>query len=249
MWHWHRFVDGHALCPGAYAIVLLNTPITQAPLFQRLWNEAAIRVAADGGANQLRTQSSCAWPTLICGDLDSITDDTQAYFREHDVPIEHIASQCSTDLQKSIQAVEHLEPETLPLVIYGGIGSRLDHSMHTLHVLSQLALPTHDVYADAHLRLRPHVLLVTGEGMTCLVTPGTHLLRHDRRIHGKSCGLLPLGVAAAHIHTQGLEWNLRGEACSLGGFLSTSNHLVHPDGDVHLTTDAPIYWTIELQSR
>ena len=132
---------------------------------------------------------------------------------------------------------------------YGGIGSRLDHSMHTLHVLSQLAFPTHDVYADAHLRLRPHVLLVTGEGMTCLVTPGTHLLRHDRRIHGKSCGLLPLGVAAAHIHTQGLEWNLHGEACSLGGFLSTSNHLVHPDGDVHLTTDAPIYWTIELQSR
>ena len=249
MWQWHRFVDGQALCPGAYAIVLLNTPITQAPLFQRLWNEAAIRVAADGGANQLRTQSSCAGPTVCAGDWASCTAAAPGSVPEHDVPIEHIASQCSTDLQKSIQAVEHLEPETLPLVIYGGIGSRLDHSMHTLHVLSQLALPTHDVYADAPLRLRPQVLLGPGVGMPGLVTPGTHLLRHDRRIHGKSCGLLPLGVAAAHIHTEGLEWNLQGEACSLGGFLSTSNHLVHPDGDVHLTTDAPIYWTIELQSR
>ena len=100
MWQWHRFVDGQALCPGAYAIVLLNTPITQAPLFQRLWNEAAIRVAADGGANQLRTQSSCAWPTLICGDLDSITDDTQAYFREHDGAIEEQTAPYSPGLQK-----------------------------------------------------------------------------------------------------------------------------------------------------
>ena len=44
MWQWHRFVDGQALCPGAYAIVLLNTPITQAPLFQRLWNLSLIHI-------------------------------------------------------------------------------------------------------------------------------------------------------------------------------------------------------------
>jgi len=38
---------------------------------------------------------------------------------------------------------------------------------------------------------------------------GTHELLHDRRILGKTCGLLPLGVSSARISTQGLEWNLR----------------------------------------
>ena len=40
-----------------------------------------------------------------------------------------------------------------------------------------------------------------------------------------------------------------GETTSLAGFLSTSNHLA-PDnaqGIVQVTTDAPIYWTVELQ--
>lgn len=89
------------------------------------------------------------------------------------------------------------------------------------------------------------------------LTQGTHTLRHDRGILGKACGLLPLGVAAARVHTEGFEWNLRtptaahtdGNVSTLGGFMSTSNHFA-PDnkhGVVTVSTDAPLYWTVELQ--
>lgn len=40
-----------------------------------------------------------------------------------------------------------------------------------------------------------------------------------------------------------------GEPSFLGGFLSTSNHLApdNSEGVVDLKTDAPFYWTVELQ--
>lgn len=91
---------------------------------------------------------------------------------------------------------------------------------------------------------------------------GTHTLLQDRRILGNTCGILPFGTGlhGAHVWTEGLEWDLRayiltrvltadGEATSLGGFMSTSNHLApgNDAGKVRLTTDAPIYWTVELK--
>lgn len=223
-WSFARFLDGQTLYEDAYAVVMLNTPIPpeHVCVFTQLWNSAAIRVVADGGANHLmmHMETHCtASPTHICGDLDSITPSARAFFEARGVPIEHVVSQDSTDLQKSIQAVERIEGcDIRPLVIYGGLGSRLDQSMHTLHVLWQLA-PEPNVHMthtpldqhgpDCQLRKRPEAVLVAGSCVTCLLTPGTHELWNDRRILGKTCGLLPLGVASAHVHTEGLQWNLR----------------------------------------
>lgn len=239
-WDFSRLLNGNTLYENAYAIVMLNTPIPpeHAQLFSRVWNSAAIRIVADGGANVLR-EFVKSWdtfqrPTLICGDLDSISADTHKFFVDLGVCVKRIASQDSTDLQKSIQALEQMEAANSckasvdstfvmrhPLVIYGGLGSRLDQSMHTLHVLAQLAPDASSSaavpYVQAHtsplpdstLQVRPETILIASSCVSCLLTPGTHELVHDRRILGKTCGLLPLGVSSARISTQGLEWNLR----------------------------------------
>ena len=188
------------------------------------------------------------------------------------VHIQRLASQYSTDLQKSIQHLE-LEEDTsslqYDLVIFGGLTGRLDQTMHTLHVLWQLApgVPVDDIITshdtstdenkDGRLRKRPHTVVLSDTCATCLLGPGKHVLQHNRSIVGKSCGILPLGVSSACIQSEGLEWNLgmyksltpESQKSSLGGFLSTSNHLA-PDnlsGTVLIESDSPVYWTVELQ--
>ncbi|PWN48047.1 hypothetical protein IE53DRAFT_370951, partial [Violaceomyces palustris] len=91
---------------------------------------------------------------------------------------------------------------------------------------------------------------------------GHHRLRLSRKVLGKTCGLLPLGSGSEglRVMTKGLEWDLDGSIEStLGGFLSTSNHLVpasgveegtNPDEMVEVEVwnrgPEPLYWTVEL---
>lgn len=188
------------------------------------------------------------------------------------VPIQRSSSQYSTDLQKCIQQIEAEEDLThiqYDLLIFGGLTGRLDQTLHTLHVLWQLApgVPVDDIistgdnvaeeHKDGRLRKRPHAMVLSDTCATCILSSGRHVLQHNRTILGKSCGILPLGISSAHIRTEGLEWNLgmyealtpASQKSSLGGFFSTSNHLA-PDneaGIVLIETDAPVYWTVELK--
>ncbi|WFD32508.1 ribonuclease Z [Malassezia sp. CBS 17886] len=256
-----------------YALVVLNTPISAAhgSGFMRLWGHASLRVCADGAANRVLdavgqdTWGDTLLPTEICGDLDSLRDDVRAFFAARGVPIVRVPTQYATDMQKGVRRVEDAEAlsraPAYHLVIFGGLSGRVDQTVHTLHVLWQLAPGVPETpgveypdegHADARagrLAKRAHAVVVSDESVTCLLPAGTHELRHNRAVLGKSCGLLPLGTGppGARISTEGLEWNLNGEASWLGGLLSTSNHLApgNAAGIVRLTNDAPVYWTVE----
>lgn len=145
------------------------------------------------------------------------------YLLTQHVHIQRLASQYSTDLQKSIQHLETVEDSCkaqYDLVIFGGLTGRLDQTLHTLHVLWQLApgVPLDHIVTsgadatdedkDGSLRKRNHTIILSDTCATCLLGPGKHVLQHNRKILGKSCGILPLGVSSAHIRSEGLEWNL-----------------------------------------
>ncbi|WFD00320.1 ribonuclease Z [Malassezia yamatoensis] len=261
---------------AAYAVVLLNTSLS--PQYkhsvQRIWRNASVRVCADGAANGLLDMvgydgwNEMPLPTLICGDLDSIRDETQEFFATRGVEIRQLPSSYSTDLQKSIQTIEDIEKQSdigaYPLMILGGLSGRLDQTMHTLHVLWQLApgVQTGTLITESYpageepprgstLQKRAKTLVVSDNCVTCLLCAGSHRVENDRNLLGPSCGILPLGAgpSGVHVETQGLEWNLYGEPSFLGGFLSTSNRLApdNPHGRVEIQTDAPVYWTIELR--
>ncbi|WFC95774.1 ribonuclease Z [Malassezia brasiliensis] len=194
-----------------YALILLNTPIPHDHwhAFVQLWRHADLRICADGAANRLLDSvGSDAWdemplPSMICGDLDSVRDDVRGFFEDKGVKVLHWSSEYSTDLQKCVQVLEDIEQtgtDEYELVIFGGLGGRLDQSLHTLHVLWQLA---------------PNV---------------------------------PMGEIIAEPGEPGKP-PPPGEPSFMGGFFSTSNHLApdNPEGMVHIGTDAPVYWTVELQ--
>ncbi|EPQ30055.1 uncharacterized protein PFL1_02172 [Pseudozyma flocculosa PF-1] len=273
----------------AHAVVLLNSPIgdVQKRHLVRIWETAKYRLCADGAANRLveafgydcfvkGTRDQMPLPHAIVGDLDSVRPEVKSFFAEQGVEILLRPSQYATDLQKCIQAVEDHEASAagdgarsseLVLLIFGGLSGRFDQSVHTLHVLWQLAPGAADLGGvedpseteaaasdgrGGKLRKRRRTYVVGDGSMAWLLSPGKHRLRMSRAVMGKTCGLLPLGVgnAGARISTKGLEWDLEGEPPStLGGFLSTSNHLAHPDGEVEVETDQPVYWTVELKQQ
>lgn len=209
-------------------------------------------------------------PDEIIGDLDSLREDVREFFVTLGTKIIHRPSQYSTDLQKSLQRLEDLEDDFLlearrDVVIHGGLSGRFDQTNHTLHVLWQLAagVPVLDGVYDPNaasdeanrggeLQKRAYTFVVNEDSVVWLLSRGTHTLHHDRRLLGKTCGILPLGIGmqggGARVTTQGLVWNLTSDTTThLGGLLSTSNALAG-DGTVTITTDTPVYWSVELKS-
>lgn len=261
-----------------YAIVLLNSPIDSRQIghFRRLWDSASLRLCADGAANRLLDcfgaaafqhgdgPSSVHLPNAILGDLDSIRPDTQRFFESKGVAVHTRPSQYATDLQKTIQEIEDQESaegdgKEYTLIIYGGLAGRLDQSVHTLHVLWQLAPGTEDLGSvmdpdnpndrGNKLKKRQRTFAIGDGSVAWLLPKGKHVLTMARKVMGKTCGILPLGVgnSGAKVSTKGLEWNLEGDSTTLGGFLSTSNHLHDKDGVVQVENDEPVYWTVELR--
>lgn len=261
-----------------YAMVLLNCSIDARQIghFRRLWTSASLRLCADGAANRLLDSfgtaafegqsgaSSVPLPDAILGDLDSIRPETQSFFESKGVAVHVRPSQFATDLQKAIQEVEDQEKVSADatehtLIIFGGLAGRLDQSVHTLHVLWQLAPGTDDLGSvidpdnpndrGNRLKKRQRTFVISDGSVAWLLSKGKHTLRMARQVMGKTCGILPLGVgnSGAKVSTKGLEWNLQGELTTLGGFLSTSNHLFDVEGVVNVETDKPVYWTVELR--
>lgn len=256
-----------------YAMVLLNSPIDARQIghFKHLWQSASLRLCADGAANRLLDSFGAAafdgqipLPNAILGDLDSIRPDTQRFFESKGVLVHTRPSQYATDLQKTIQEVEDQEDasantEEHTLIIFGGLAGRLDQSVHTLHVLWQLAPGTDDLGSvmdpespndrGNRLRKRQRTFAIGDGSVAWLLPKGKHTLKMARQVMGKTCGILPLGVGnnGAKVTTRGLEWNLEGDSTTLGGFLSTSNHLENQDGVVQVENDEPVYWTVELR--
>lgn len=116
------------------------------------------------------------------------------------VPVVHKPSQYATDLQKSVQTVEDEEAKhdapAYPLVIFGGMSGRLDQTMHTLHVLWQLA-PGAKVETmimepgeegkpqprGSTLHKRARTIVVSDESITCIIPPVRATTDAGRDVH------------------------------------------------------------------
>ncbi|KAK6343521.1 hypothetical protein TWF730_011111 [Orbilia blumenaviensis] len=88
-----------------FALVILNQPILDVKGFTRLWNNASLRVCADGGANHiysLKIDNEILIPDCITGDLDSLQSKVGNDYRALGVAIVPDHSQDATDFTKSL---------------------------------------------------------------------------------------------------------------------------------------------------
>ncbi|CAO3627106.1 unnamed protein product [Cunninghamella echinulata] len=217
-------------------------PLTRLDIFTRLWNNASIRVVADGGSNRLydafkedKKKLETYIPDQILGDLDSIRPEVQSFYASKNVNIQKKFDQVSTDFMKCIDFVKEEEKKKSSVAL-PALGGRFDQTIASIHVL----------YMAQEWKEKRRMILVSDENLTILLNKGISHIHCLQDIEGPTCGILPIGSPAI-LTTKGLKWNLEKHKCCLGGTISTSNAI---DSElIEIETDAPVVWTIEIKSE
>ena len=167
-------------------------------------------VAADGGADSLG--GTGVIPEAIIGDLDSLAcpDSWQSLTR-----LIYIAEQDTTDFEKCLYSVE------APLFIAVGFaGSRLDHTLASLHVLHR--------YID-----KKSVLFMAGEDV-CFAHHGNLQLTMQP---GVRLSIFPLSETT-FVASTGLEYPLNGLRLLSGELIGTSNRVTESEVSIHAVSGA-----------
>ncbi|MDQ3739279.1 MAG: thiamine diphosphokinase [Actinomycetota bacterium] len=97
----------------------------------------AVVIAADSGLDH--ALAAGIQPTIVVGDLDSVTPDGAAWARAHADLQEHPGDKGSTDTELALDVANGLAPDRV-LLIGGPDGTRLDHSLGALGALGRGAL-------------------------------------------------------------------------------------------------------------
>jgi thiamine pyrophosphokinase len=245
-------------------LIVLNRPIQTppSPIFQKLWSLSSFHICADGGANRLYDATRTTTihpkvyiPDMIQGDLDSVREDTRAYYTNHGVRIQRDESQESHDLDKALQSIltilseESKDASSCHVYVYGAFGGRMDHEMAALNALyrwgsifnNQIYLYDDETCAfllPAGVRNEIH-LVNYGDHQD-----GTSVMQTGE---GPNCGIIPLGECCKWIQTRGLKWDLDGtRSTSFGCLLSTSNKVM--SSIVTIETSSSVIFTAEMKS-
>eukprot|EP01083_Nonionella_stella_P113425 334374_1 len=234
-----------------FDLILLNSPIGD--LGECLLENASRIAVADGGANRIfdkfnedRRKSFSL--SAIVGDFDSIRKDVREFYTSEGVECREEKAQDSTDLDKCLEYLHQnsgndgqKSPSTV--VAYGAFGGRFDHEMAAVQSLF--------TFSDRFER----ILLISESNQAELLRPQVrHILYCHPNLEGPTCGLLPVGSRCREIFTQGLIWNLDGQAMEFGGLISTSNLLAQVDpgvqrsGVVEVRCSDPVIWTTTLRT-
>jgi thiamine pyrophosphokinase len=230
------------------AMIILNSPLSDLEYLRRLYDHASFRLCADGGANRLydlliAAQPSLSWqdavqnmlPDLIHGDLDSLRHDVRDRYKQIHVRITHDPDQYSTDFGKAIKKVIEHVPDVHDILVLGSLGGRVDQGIGLLHELYR-----EQMYRHPNVRF----WLFSEASISVILMPGTTTIMTplEQGLIKRNIGILPL-YGAAHITTQGLEWDVQDWSSEMGGQVSTSNHIM--EKQITITTDKEVLFTVE----
>ena len=171
---------------------------------QELLSEPADHViGADSGLDHARVLGLS--PTVLVGDLDSISAEGLHWAHQHDVVIEeHPTDKNETDLELALAAACRLGDEVI--VVDGRLG-RFDHAVGNLFLLGS------DRWADVAI-----TAVLGGSRLT--------VVRGHRELRGRPgdvVSLFPVGGPARGVTTEGLRWPLDRAELLPGSSLGTSN--------------------------
>ena len=235
--------------PLKLALVVLNAEhrekngASTESLFSHLWDQATVRICADGAANRLYDAMSAErravlsaqrippaerccnlLPDVITGDLDSIRPEVLEFYERLGVPIARVSEQDSHDFEKCLRWLQAQHEaagskEAYSVVAYGAFGGRLDQQMANLNML----------FRREYQSLFERFVLLDHHSLALLLQPGVeHTIEPCLDVEDGNCGLIPLGGACDAVTTRGLKWNLDGDSLAFGSLVSSSNQIAAP---------------------
>ncbi|KAI5269806.1 thiamine pyrophosphokinase [Aureobasidium subglaciale] len=226
------------------ALIILNQPIADTRVLDRLWNHTSYRLCADGGANQLHdlfvlndpSRLDQYLPDIVHGDLDSLRDDVKAHYQGRGVEVTQDPDQYSTDFGKAIKQVLREQPWQRNFLVLGTIAGRLDQGIGLLS----------EIYREQHSKECPNLRfwLFSESSISFTLPAGTTTIHTPlaEKVITPNIGILPI-FGPAHISTNGLEWDVKDWYTQMGGQVSTSNHIVKDQ--ITVSTDAEVLFTVE----
>ncbi len=195
------------------AVVVAGSDITGA-LDTTLLATADLLVAVDGGADALARAG--ATPSLLVGDLDSISLQTRAALHEQGVEFVLLpVAKDVTDTEAALRLV--VERGADDIVVLGALGGpRLDHLVGNLLLLSS------DWLADRTVRL-------IDDWHEAFLARGEAILTGER---GDTVSLLPLTGDVVDVSTEGLLYPLTGETLKSSATRGLSNTMTGSEARV-----------------
>lgn len=168
---------------------------------QDLAETADYIIAADGGQNRAREFG--LQPNCVIGDFDSTTLD-------EDFDCIYITYPAEKDLTDTEAALTHaLEKGCRNVILLGGMGGRLDHTMGNIGLL------------DKYYSSFDHMEFIDGKNRMELLKDSDRTLKRDARY--KYFGLVSLNAEASGIDIRGAKYELTGASLERASTLGVSN--------------------------
>lgn len=168
---------------------------------QELAESADYIIAADGGQNRAREFG--LQPDCVIGDFDSTT-------LNEDFDCLYITYPAEKDLTDTEAALTHaLEKGCRNVILLGGMGGRLDHTMGNIGLL------------DKYYSSFDHMEFIDGKNRMELLKNSGRTLKQDARY--KYFGLVSLNAEASGIDIRGAKYELTGASLERASTLGVSN--------------------------
>lgn len=179
---------------------------------QELAESADYIIAADGGQNRAREFG--LQPDCVIGDFDSTT-------LNEDFDCLYITYPAEKDLTDTEAALTHaLEKGCRNVILLGGMGGRLDHTMGNIGLL--------DKYYSAFDRME----FIDGKNKMELLKDSGRTLKRDARY--KYFGLVSLNAEASGIDIRGAKYELTGASLERASTLGVSNEFSEDTVEIYV---------------
>lgn len=158
-------------------------------------------------------------PNLIVGDFDSGSQEDLAYYKARQIRIETFnPEKDETDTEIAIK--RGVAKGATSITIYGGIGSRLDHSLANVHLLLPLL--------EEGIKAR----LMNPNNTVYLVNDMIHLKGHK----GELVSLIPFAGPVHGVTTSHLAYALNQATLKMGSSLGVSNYMISEEAEISVAS-------------
>ena len=174
----------------------------------------SIVVCCDGGMKHALSLGII--PDVIVGDFDSVDSSTAEYFEKKNVPVHKFPThKDETDMELGCEAAIQMGADELILI--GGIGSRMDHTMGNCQFLVRLLKEGIKAY-------------LVNENNFIFVTEDRAILKGEK---GSLVSIFPVGMEAEGVTTKNLEYPLDNAVLSCDSrLIAVSNVMTDTEAEI-----------------
>ena len=186
------------------AAVVCNGTVRDYSYYRQYFQQVEYIISVDGGASHVRRFG--VMPSLLLGDFDSIDSEDFNFFKAQGVEIMNFPPEKDmTDTELAVELA--VQKGYKKIIIIGGAGSRLDHSLANIFILKKL----HDMGAEG--------IIVDEYNEITVIDDKIQIKREE----GIKVTLLPLSQRVEGVTTKGLYYPLDNATIEMGSTWGVSN--------------------------